>query len=282
MNQDISLSESYFIEKGNFKTIINKLPSYKDEFSGLLLCTKGTLTLNVENEIILIQENELVGFQPFISIKEVEVSDDCEATILGIHNNLSPFIADTIKTFEPIHILRLNHFSKVELNQNQIENLTNLIALFSQKLEDKKSVFKHQKINVVFNLILIEIIELFIQKKNHFNDLSRAKIITSEFINLLNSNTNQQKGIEYFAKKLNITPKHLISSVKTITKETPRKIIDKMILNKAKKILIEKDSTIQEIAENLGFSDASSFTKFFKKNQGETPKNYRTNQIKLG
>lgn len=282
MNQDISLSESYFIEKGNFKTIINKLPSYKDEFSGLLLCTKGTLTLNVENEIILIQENELVGFQPFISIKEVEVSDDCEATILGIHNNLSPFIADTIKTFEPIHILRLNHFSKVELNQNQIENLTNLIALFSQKLEDKKSVFKHQKINVVFNLILIEIIELFIQKKNHFNDLSRAKIITSEFINLLNSNINQQKGIEYFAKKLNITPKHLISSVKTITKETPRKIIDKMILNKAKKILIEKDSTIQEIAENLGFSDASSFTKFFKKNQGETPKNYRTNQIKLG
>jgi AraC-like DNA-binding protein len=43
----------------------------------------------------------------------------------------------------------------------------------------------------------------------------------------------------------------------------------------AQKLLSETPSSIEDIAEILAFSDASNFTKFFKKEQGMTPKRYR-------
>lgn len=276
MNPDKLLNESYFIKKGLLQEIRKDMPPYAKEYSGLILCTNGNVVLNIENELTNISKNDLIGIKPFISIKEVEISLDCEVIIIGIHNNLSPQITETIKTFEPLQILNLNYFSKITLTEIQLVNILDSIQLFTQKINEKNTIFKHHKTNAAFSILLYEIIELFISNKHNFaTEINRAKIITSDFIILLNTNTNQKKGVEYFAEKLNITPKHLISSVKTITKETPRKIIDKMILNEAKKTLQKNELTIQEISDLLGFSDASSFTKFFKRNQGETPKSYK-------
>lgn len=280
MNLETSLNESYFIKQGLLQELIKDMPPYTKEYSGIFLCTKGNVVLNIENETIQVFKNDLIGIKPFICIKEVEISPDCEVIILGIHNNLSPQITETIKSFEPIHILNLNSFSKITLTENKLSYIFELINLFESKLNENNTLFKYQKTNAVFAILLLEIVELFFSNKNQLTtEINRAKIITSDFIILLNTNINQKKGVEYFAKKLNITPKHLISSVKTITKETPRKMIDKIILSEAKKTLSKKEISVQEIADSLGFSDASAFTKFFKRNQGETPKAYRNRTI---
>ena len=280
MNLETSLNESYFIKQGLLQELIKDMPPYTKEYSGIFLCTKGNVVLNIENETIQVFKNDLIGIKPFICIKEVEISSDCEVIILGIHNNLSPQITETIKSFEPIRILNLNSFSKITLTEEKLSYIFELINLFESKLNENNTLFKYQKTNAVFSILLLEIVELFFSKKNQLTtEINRAKIITSDFIILLNTNINQKKGVDYFAKKLNITPKHLISSVKTITKETPRKMIDKIILSEAKKTLSKKEISVQEIADSLGFSDASAFTKFFKRNQGETPKAYRNRTI---
>ena len=280
MNLETSLNESYFIKQGLLQELIKDMPPYTKEYSGIFLCTKGNVVLNIENETIQVFKNDLIGIKPFICIKEVEISPDCEVIILGIHNNLSPQITETIKSFEPIRILNLNSFSKITLTEEKLSYIFELINLFESKLNENNTLFKYQKTNAVFSILLLEIVELFFSKENQLTtEINRAKIITSDFIILLNTNINQKKGVEYFAKKLNITPKHLISSVKTITKETPRKMIDKIILSEAKKTLSKKEISVQEIADSLGFSDASAFTKFFKRNQGETPKAYRNRTI---
>ena len=280
MKPDKSLNESYFIKQGFLVDLIQDLPEYSSDYSALVLCTKGSMVLRIEDEITNISKNQLIGFKPFISIQHIEISSDCEVTILGVHNNLSPQISDKIRALEPLYILNLSFYSKIDLKDEEVTYIQQLIDLFFIKLNEPNTILKHQKTHAVFTVILYEIIELFIHNKiQNSRDLSKAKIITSEFLNILNVNIHQKKGVEYFADKLNITPKHLISSVKTITKETPRKMIDKMLLNKAKKLLTKRELSIQEIADNLGFSDASSFTKFFKRNQGETPKSYQSNQL---
>jgi len=250
---------------------------YSKEYSGLLLCTKGHVVLDIEGTIITVSEKELIGIKPFIFIQEKEITDDCEVAILGIHNNLLPQVTEKIKTYNPLNLIRLDDFSKASISTEQMQHINEIMTLFNNELNNENSIFKFQKMNAIFTLLIYEVIEIFTEKNlQKIENLSRAQIITSQFFNLLNTNINQQKGVEYFAEKLNITPKHLIHSVKTITKETPRKLINKMVLTEAKKRLENSDTCIQKIADELGFSDASSFTKFFKRQQGISPKDFRS------
>lgn len=283
MNTCSSLNESFFIKRGLMTYISSDLDRTQNDYSGILVCYKGNLILDIEGEITTIQKNQLIGFRPFTSIKEIEKSDDCEVTIIGIHNNLVPHFSEPFYSIEPLHLFRIKKFSKVDLTVQQLDYFNRLFDLFELKLNEQKSIFNFQKIKSIFTLISYEIIQLFLNHQNHqITELSRAKIITSNFYILLNTNINQLKGVEYFADKLNITPKHLISSVKATTQETPRKIIDRMILSEAKKMLKEECHSIQNVAEKLGFSDASSFTKFFKRNANYTPKFYQNSTEDLG
>lgn len=276
MLTNICLNESFFIKRGLMKDIVLQLHQYSKDFSGLIACSKGHLTLEIENELSTIKNNQIIGFKPFTSIKEIEISNDCEVTILGIHHNLSPQIFETVKFFDPNYVLHLENFSLIDITSSELRKIEQLFDLFEQNLEEEKSIFQFQKVNAIFTLMLFEIIQLFYTKNpQKITEITRAKIITSNFFILLNTNINQLKGVEYFAKRLHITPKHLITSVKEITKETPRKIINRMILNEAQKHLQISENSIQDTADKFGFSDASAFTKFFKRATGYTPKDYK-------
>ncbi len=52
---------------------------------------------------------------------------------------------------------------------------------------------------------------------------------------------------------------------------TPREVHASLRLRRAKEKLLESDAGMAEIAENLGFADASTFSQFFKKQTGLSP-----------
>ena len=56
---------------------------------------------------------------------------------------------------------------------------------------------------------------------------------------------------------------------------SPKKIINKEIILKAKNLLAENKIIIKEISEELGFADAPHFVKFFKKETGMTPGQFK-------
>lgn len=279
LNSAQHCNESFFIQRGLMTTILAELKPYSAEYSGILLCTKGYVVLEIEHEITTVEAMQILGNKPLISIHELEISPDCEVVILGIHNDLFPQLAENIRTLEPMQLLRLNAFSKISIQSSTYVYLEQLFELFELQLRQEESLFKFQKVKSIFMLIAYEIMQLFLEEHaQHISDLSRAKVITFNFYTLLNTNIHQTKGVAYFAEQLHITAKHLIASVKEITKETPRKTIDKMLLMKAKSLLKDNENSVQHVAELLGFSDASAFTKFFKRMSGESPKTFRNAQ----
>jgi transcriptional regulator GlxA family with amidase domain len=55
----------------------------------------------------------------------------------------------------------------------------------------------------------------------------------------------------------------------------PKKYLSNLKINKAKELLAESDDPINLIASSVGFSDALSFSKFFRKELGISPSQYR-------
>jgi YesN/AraC family two-component response regulator len=61
-----------------------------------------------------------------------------------------------------------------------------------------------------------------------------------------------------------------------MTGSTPRDYLNKLRVNESKNLMKNSEYRINEIGEMVGFSDASYFTKVFKKIEGVTPFQYRT------
>ncbi|WP_196890245.1 helix-turn-helix domain-containing protein [Aureivirga sp. CE67] len=116
----------------------------------------------------------------------------------------------------------------------------------------------------------------FITRKRFNSD------VISEFIDLLENyfekNIQQESGLpttQYFAEKLNYSSNYLNELVKKQTGKSVSEHINFKVLELAKSSLLNTTKTVSEIAFELGFTYSQYFSRFFKKNTGKTPIEYR-------
>ena len=74
---------------------------------------------------------------------------------------------------------------------------------------------------------------------------------------------------------MNISPLHLNRVCKEVNQKTATNVINDYFLTEAQKYLNFTDYSISEIAYLLNFNDAAYFSRFFKKEVGLNPKDYR-------
>ncbi len=150
------------------------------------------------------------------------------------------------------------------------------------EFELKQTIDKHSRKLIAAN------IELFLDYCQRFYDrqfITRDNIhkgILEKFEHLLNtyfeSSNPQTDGIPsvaFFAKSLNLSPNYFGDLIKKETGQTAKDYIQNKTIELAKKILFETDKTINEIAFELGFKYPQHFTRLFKQQVGQTPKEYR-------
>ena len=78
-----------------------------------------------------------------------------------------------------------------------------------------------------------------------------------------------------YADQLCITTRYLSSILQDLTGHTPKELIDARCIQEIKMLLRTTNLTMQEIALRLDFPDQSFFSRYFKKNTGMTPAEYR-------
>jgi AraC family transcriptional regulator, transcriptional activator of pobA len=92
---------------------------------------------------------------------------------------------------------------------------------------------------------------------------------------LVEENFRKERLLGFYADKLSITPDRLNDHVKRATGVTAGHLIRQRVLTEAKRQLVFTTQTINEIAYDLAFSDSSHFARFFRKQTGTTPHEFR-------
>lgn len=113
--------------------------------------------------------------------------------------------------------------------------------------------------------------------------LTRKHEITTQFLDMLDQHiedilegkVTQIFRIKDFAERLGIQPTHFSNTIKLTTKRSPYDLLEERIVAEAKKMLSETSIDVTEISHRLTFPDPAHFTKFFKRLEGKTPKDYR-------
>jgi len=81
--------------------------------------------------------------------------------------------------------------------------------------------------------------------------------------------------IEEIANHLNLSRSQCYKVFTKVYGMSPRQYLTQLTLNQAKRHLLDNELTIEEIAEKLGFSSISHFSRQFKRWTGVSPSQYR-------
>jgi AraC-like DNA-binding protein len=95
---------------------------------------------------------------------------------------------------------------------------------------------------------------------------------------LLNEHFRQEKTVRYYAERLHLTANHLNAICRRLLDKTASDLIHERVIAEAQRLLTHSAQSVAQIADTLGFDDASYFTRYFRKYVGQTPEPFRQAQ----
>ncbi|MGN0033080.1 MAG: helix-turn-helix transcriptional regulator [Candidatus Limimorpha sp.] len=104
---------------------------------------------------------------------------------------------------------------------------------------------------------------------------TRRMDIYTAFMQLLYLNYQTHRDVAWYADALHISPKYFSKVVRTFSGESPVTWITRVTIAHAKHLLQQREWSIKQVAENLGFPEQFTFRKYFKHYVGLSPTAYR-------
>ncbi|GAB3227323.1 helix-turn-helix transcriptional regulator [Hymenobacter seoulensis] len=107
------------------------------------------------------------------------------------------------------------------------------------------------------------------EEPRHAQQLLRA------FGTLINQYFRTQREVQLYADLLHVSPNHLNALCRRHLGKTASALIQERVLIEARRLLRHTPATIAQVADTLGFDDASYFSRYFRKHAGQTPEAFR-------
>ena len=104
----------------------------------------------------------------------------------------------------------------------------------------------------------------------------RKEQLFRTFIEQINTHRGKY-DLSFYAEKINISPQYLSRVVLETSGTAASDWINRGVTLQAKLLLLSSQLTIEQIAEELHFSTTPYFCRFFKREVGKTPTEYRQN-----
>jgi len=124
------------------------------------------------------------------------------------------------------------------------------------------------------HILLVSLFRIYAEEQNE-PILNNSNAIVRQFRQLVAENYLQIRSVQEYANLIKISSTHLRESVKRVTGYSPGQLIRQEIIFEAKRKLANTHFTTAEIGYSLHFEDTSYFSRFFKRETGESPSNYR-------
>lgn len=108
----------------------------------------------------------------------------------------------------------------------------------------------------------------------------KGHIVVKRFLQLVEEHYLENLAVSGYADMMAITPNHLTQTVKQLTGKSSSQIIKSKQILEIKRLLVHTNLSVTEIALQLNFPDQSYFAKFFKRETGLSPLQYREKAVR--
>ena len=162
-----------------------------------------------------------------------------------------------------------------ELSESSYEEMRTLIH--QMQVEFNKEIDEHSA-SILRNLLQAFMSKLYrIRAQELRRDLDHRYM--NQFIRfqaLVEEECTIHRNVTYYANKLNITTRTLNTITNSILQKPSKSFIDEVLSLQIKRMLINTDLSIKEIAYQSGFNEPTNLFKYFRKITGLTPESFRS------
>lgn len=244
----------------------------KFEATTWIIMTQGTAKADISLISYDIKAPSLVIVRGSQIMQPTYISPDFKATVIVMskrfRENIFLFINNT-----PLYTLTSRH-SVVPIPPETLPEYHEYAKRLKDILNTKGNPYASQALLFeVMSFIFKTAYKCYEPFSNEI--VSRQGRMSDRFIALVQDNFRTERFLDFYASKMEVTPKHLSRTVKAQTGFTAVEWIERFVILEAKVLLKSSNLNIQQIADELNFPSQSFFGKYFKKFTGMSPKEFR-------
>ncbi|WP_376883500.1 helix-turn-helix domain-containing protein [Belliella marina] len=162
-----------------------------------------------------------------------------------------------------------SYYEISEFNYSQLFFWANQLFLESALNQPYKSI----TIKNLLSIFLVKSLELIGSQKSIIS--SKPEQITDKYLDLIKEHLKIAKTVTFYAEALAVSSKTLNEICKITLGKNALQIIHEQITSEAIHQLSFTSESIKEISFSLGFNEVSGFSRWFKKQVGVSPENFR-------
>lgn len=243
-----------------------------------ILVETGTAEFVIDCHSYIIGKGDMLLVAPRMSVKLMKKSSDFGTCGLC----MEPFFFDSLSIGNYVYkrLYNSSHTTYVlRLEDSDTVHIRKTLDLMSHYLTSDHPA---EMAGSLVNFLLLQITEIFHSQNVHpAGRVKHSDALFRLFRKLLAENYRKEHELQFYADSLHISQTYLSRVIRQISGKTVNNYIAEALYTDARRLLVFTDLTVKEIAEQLGFSDQSSFGKFFKKESETSPANFRDEYKKL-
>lgn len=239
------------------------------------LVLEGRVTLLYNGQELTLQPDDIYLYSPGLPVTVIDASDNYRGICLLADDHMtidSPTVHDLVHiAYAPIVRLRepkitLSHADALQMADKMHEIINYLHS---------SNIYKAEIVRMLYAIFLLNLQNAQEKVIHHRGISQHTEDIFVSFIRLLPKYFREHHDIGFYADKLHISTVYLSRIVRQITGRTVIGYINQMLLMEASFLLQSSKLSIAQISDQLHFSEPSSFTRFFIRMKGVSPKDFR-------
>lgn len=247
------------------------------EFGAFLIIGSGEATLHINLSEYRIREGAFATILPGSIIFISDISDDFNFDAIAFSRGFTQdgdVVRNIFKRLESIIKLPV-----IMLESDESIWLQEFYSLF-RITYNSISEYSTAYISIITNMLetlfcVLNAIYDRYRSTTSSKTLSRKEEIVHSYFQLVLKHYDKERSVGFYADKLCITSTYLNALVKEVRGETASQIITNAVILYAKSRLKDTTDTVQQISDQLNFPNSSFFAKYFKREVGMSPSEYR-------
>lgn len=241
------------------------------DYIAFYVCEGGVVDIKIDSKTFSITANTLCVVLPGSIVGIEKASENlkgfgAKASILFIDELFIPNIGG--------YYTHIKNSPCTTISREQLSTIKRLTEIINGKINCNDGQLSFLVAQNLLNSLVYEIISCYANGAAETQS-SRQDAIFREFMQHVFRDHKTERTLEYYAGKMCVTTRYLSAVIKQKTGYTATYWIDSMVTAEAKNLLRTTDLSVQQIAHEMNFANASFFGQFFRKHAGITPLNYR-------
>lgn len=238
----------------------------------------GTVTFEVNGKELVVKGGQVLTTMPENIIKFKSASQDIRFFMFVVYPKVVSYAFNDLgKNYTNAEFSRI-----VFLNDCEPERMTYCRDIYSTMKADMlrppyeyKLIYQRSWLNV---LLVQNFLTHGIDTQKTGDSNSRQYDVYCRFLEALNKYSAEHRSVQYYADLLDISSKYLSFVCISYSNKNASTWIDEYVVQKAKVLMTIHKYSVADVSEMLHFQTASSFSRYFKRVTGLTPKDYIVKQ----